>query len=80
MGTLFFYYTHFYLKAIIILEKYEYREGSVVSRDGVYILKGVDAGDVGTGKEFQLYLDYMYDYDIDNIGMTIELTWVYDND
>ena len=34
----------------------------------------------GTGKEFQLYLDYMYDYDIDNIGMTIELTWVYDND
>ena len=27
LGTLFFYYTHFYLKAIIILEKYEYREG-----------------------------------------------------
>ena len=37
-------------------------------------------GDIGALKEFQLYLDNVYDCDIDNLGMTIELVWVYEND
>ena len=55
-------------------------EGSVISRDGVCVLKGINGGDIGALKEFQLYLDNVYDCDIDNLGMTIELVWVYEND
>lgn len=53
-------------------------EGSVISRDGVCVLKGINGGDIGALKEFQLYLDNVYDCDIDNLGMTIELVWVYE--
>lgn len=55
-------------------------EGNVISRDGVCVLKGINGGDIGALKEFQLYLDNVYDCDIDNLGMTIELVWVYEND
>ena len=39
-----------------------------------------NGGDIGALNEFQLYLDNVYDCDIDNLGMTIELVWVYEND
>ena len=55
-------------------------EGYVISRDGICILKGISSKDINTWQEFQLYLDNVYECDIDNVGMTIELTWVYDND
>lgn len=55
-------------------------EGSVISRDGVCVLKGINSRDISALKEFQLYLDNVYDCNIDNIGMTIELVWVYEND
>ena len=46
----------------------------------VYVLKGINGGDIGALKEFQLYLDNVYECDMDNLGMTIELVWVYEND
>jgi len=55
-------------------------ESSVIKNDGIYILRGINSGDIGSGKEFQLYLENIYECNIDNIGMTIELTWAYDND
>lgn len=55
-------------------------EGSVMKRDGVCVLKGINGRDISALKEFQLYLDNIYECNIDNIGMTIELIWVYDND
>lgn len=55
-------------------------EGSIMRRDGVCVLKGINGRDISALNEFQLYLDNIYECNIDNIGMTIEMIWVYDND
>ena len=55
-------------------------EGNVISMDGVCILKGISGSEVNDLTNFQLYLDNIYDCHIDNIGMTIKLTWICDND
>lgn len=50
-----------------------------IRSDGEYILKGIEPEDIDKFQEFQIYMD-IYGGSADNIGMTIELTWMYNND
>lgn len=54
-------------------------EGFYARKDGEYILKGIKPDHIDASTEFQLYLN-ISGGKINNIGMTIELLWVYEND